>query len=97
MAGDYKIPFDEDGNLLDYVRYEGQADEWREKTWFEAELTYDGYSRGRSSVKFYFKDKSGHRYGMFATDVALLLDEGVIWEGEIYGLWTFVKRGRNYG
>lgn len=59
-------------------------------------LSYVGYSRGRSSVKFVYEDENKHEYEMFISDIhELLIAKKDI--GYICGYFTAVKRGANYG
>lgn len=69
---------------------------WKPNEEIYLRLHYDGYGRGRSSVTFYWKDDSGHRYPMFITDMNDLLKQGA-GVSNIYGIFTYVKRGANYG
>lgn len=69
---------------------------WRSNKQFKTTLFYDGYSRGRSSIKFDFTDPNGKRFSMFATDLDTMIKQGVPIK-EVYGVFEFVKRGQNYG
>lgn len=69
---------------------------WRPNEEVYLRLHYDGYGRGRSSVTFYWKDDNGHRYPMFLTDMNELLKQNV-GVSNIYGIFTYVRRGVNYG
>lgn len=69
---------------------------WKPNGEFELTLNYENYSRGRSSVTFYFRDEYGHRYPMFMTDFDDLLKEN-IGVHNIRAIFTYVKRGQNYG
>ena len=64
----------------------------------EVELTlhYQGYGRGRSAVTFYWVDDDGHKYPMFIKDVDELLRQD-IGTSSIHAIFTYVKRGANYG
>jgi len=92
-----KIPFDKNGNLLDY------AESWLvaqmiDNFQFEDTLQYDGYSRGRSSAKICFKSATtGKKYEMFLTDFDDLMNCRGFDKNTITGTWTFCKRGQNYG
>ena len=69
---------------------------WKPNEEIYLRLHYDGYGRGRSSVTFYWKDDNGHRYPMFLTDMNDLLKQNV-GVSNIYGIFTYVRRGANYG
>ncbi len=69
---------------------------WKPNEEIYLRLHYDSYGRGRSSVTFYWKDDNGHRYPMFLTDMNDLLKQNV-GVSNIYGIFTYVKRGANYG
>lgn len=69
---------------------------WKPNEEIYLRLHYDGYDRGRSAVTFYWKDSNGHRYPMFLTDMDDLLKRN-IGVSSLYGIFTYVKRGANYG
>lgn len=96
--GKYKIPFSENGSLMhfaDQTFY--KAAEWRDNYTFEATLEYVGLRRGRSAACFVVKDRNGCKYSMFMKDMEGVILKGQITEGEMFGTWTFTKRGSNYG
>lgn len=62
----------------------------------ELELEYETFGRGRSSVTFYWRDKNGTKYPMFATEIDRLIKNGMM-SNKIAGLWSAEKRGQNYG
>ena len=69
---------------------------WRPNEEVELTLHYKGYGRGRSAVTFYWVDQNGHEYPMFIKDVdeLLKLDMGT---SSVHAVFTYVKRGQNYG
>lgn len=69
---------------------------WKPNEEVELTLHYKGYGRGRSAVTFYWIDDNGHEYPMFIKDVDELLRED-IGVSRIHAIWTYVKRGQNYG
>lgn len=69
---------------------------WKPNEEVELTLHYKGYGRGRSSVTFYWLDDDGHEYPMFIKDVDELLRQD-IGASSIHAIWTYVKRGANYG
>ena len=92
-------------NLTDSERervYSGEeVVKWSDEVWKpnkEVELTlhYQGYGRGRSAVTFYWVDDDGHKYPMFLKDVDELLRQD-IGTSSIHAIFTYVKRGANYG
>lgn len=65
---------------------------------FTATLKIGVMSRGRSSAKLHFVDKDTLlEYEMFLTDIEDMLKNATIQNGEVSGLFVFVKRGKNYG
>ena len=69
---------------------------WKPNKEVELTLHYKGYGRGRSSVTFYWLDNEGHEYPMFIKDMDELLKEK-IGVSDIHAIFTYVKRGANYG
>lgn len=86
-----EIPFNERGDQEGY-----SGGQMRKNYIFTDTLYYDTFTRGRSSVKFYFKDAKGIRYEMFATDFSNLVKSENVSVG-VLGRWSFVKRGANFG
>ncbi len=65
---------------------------------FSDTMTFDGFSRGRSSVKAHFtSEATGKKYEMFISDFEDAIKTGEFREGRIEGKFTFVKKGENYG
>lgn len=69
---------------------------WKPNKEVELTLHYDHCGRGRSSVTFYWKDDDGHSYPMFLKDLDDMLTQDVC-RSTIHGIFTYVKRGANYG
>lgn len=84
------------GETVEIEIYPGRKEMWKPNEEIELTLHYNGYGRGRSAVTFYWKDDEGHQYPMFIKDVDELLrqDMGV---SSVHGIFTYVKRGANYG
>ncbi len=84
------------GEIVEIEVYSGRKEVWKPNEEIELTLHYDGYGRGRSAVTFYWKDDNGHKYPMFIKDVDELLrkDMGT---SSVHGIFTYVKRGANYG
>ena len=80
------------------VYYVGDGREviWKPNEEVELTLHYKDYGRGRSAVTFYWEDEYGHEYPMFIKDVDELLRQD-IGMSRIHAIWTYVKRGANYG
>ena len=108
MAGDYKIPFDSEGNQLHY------PDTWKTIVWqdnfeFVGPITVKDMRRGRSAAYFVveispfvspepLKMKGLAEGTMFMTDfLDAIRRNGAHPGGLVSGLFTFVKRGQNYG
>lgn len=75
---------------------ENKKEVWKPNEEVELTLHYKGYGRGRSAVTFYWVDDDGHRYPMFIKDVDELLRQD-IGTSSIHAIFTYVKRGANYG
>ena len=74
----------------------GSNEVWKPNKEVELTLHYQGYGRGRSAVTFYWVDDDGHKYPMFIKDVDELLRQD-IGTSSIHAIFTYVKRGNNYG
>ena len=74
----------------------GSNEVWKPNMEVELTLHYQGYGRGRSAVTFYWVDDDGHKYPMFLKDVDELLRQD-IGTSSIHAIFTYVKRGANYG
>ena len=75
---------------------ENKNEVWKPNKEVELTLHYKGYGRGRSAVTFYWVDDDGHKYPMFIKDVDDLLRQD-IGTSSIHAIFTYVKRGANYG
>ena len=92
--GNYKIPFDRNGNQMDYEGY--GVGEMKDNFEFFDTLTFQSYGRGRSSVTFTMKRASTNTtVSMFVSDFADIV--GKMNHGHITGTFTFTKKGQNYG
>lgn len=77
--------------------YDGaKVEVWKPNEEVELTLHYKGYGRGRSSVTFYWADDDGHEFPMFIKDIDELLKKS-IGTSSIHAIFTYVKRGANYG
>lgn len=71
---------------------------WKPNFEFKDTLKYNGYSRGCSSAKIhFFGEITGKHYEMFLSDFDDLMDEFGFNKNVVSGIFTFVKRGANYG
>lgn len=84
------------GEIVEIEVYSGRKEVWKPNEEIELTLHYDGYGRGRSAVTFYWKDDNGHKYQMFIKDVDELLRQDM-GTSSVRGIFTYVKRGANYG
>ena len=75
---------------------ESKNEVWKPNKEVELTLHYKGYGHGRSAVTFYWVDDDGHKYPMFIKDVDELLRQD-IGTSSIHAIFTYVKRGANYG
>ena len=69
---------------------------WKPNKEVELTLHYKGFGCGTSAVTFYWIDDDGHKYPMFIKDVDELLRQD-IGTSSIHAIFTYVKRGANYG
>ena len=84
------------GEIVEIEVYSGRKEVWKPNEEIELTLHYDGYGRGRSAVTFYWKDDNGHKYPMFIKDVDELLRQDM-GTSSVRDIFTYVKRGANYG
>lgn len=84
------------GETVEIETYSGRKEVWKPNEEIELTLHYDGYGRGRSAVTFYWKDDNNHQYPMFIKDVDELLRQDM-GTSSVHGIFTYVKRGANYG
>jgi hypothetical protein len=89
-----KVPIDKDGNMCSFCPAWTKRVKMIELDDFEDELTYSGYSRGRSSVRFSFIDSHGRHFPMFLSEFSKVV--AMMEGGMISGIWTAKKRGVNY-
>lgn len=84
------------GEIVEIEVYSGRKEVWKPNEEIELTLHYDGYGRGRSAITFYWKDDNGYKYPMFIKDVDELLRQDM-GTSSVRGIFTYVKRGANYG
>jgi hypothetical protein len=94
----YKIPLDREtgGQHLGYYRSQGA--EWVDNFEFVATLRIEWMSWRHSSTVRLIDDTTGKKYTMFIADLQNLIVVGkTISDSKISGIWTFVKRGTEFG
>ena len=84
------------GETVEIETYTGRKEVWKPNEEIELTLHYNGYGRGRSAVTFYWKGDNDHQYPMFIKDVDELLRQDM-GTSSVHGIFTYVKRGANYG
>jgi hypothetical protein len=96
--GDYQIPF-LNGKFQSYGdSWNRDKIEWRDNCEFEAKMKIIGYGRGRSSAVFDLEDQATkEQYSMFMSDTMHLIATTNLKKGCVSGVWTFCKKGTNYG
>jgi hypothetical protein len=94
--GNFKVPYDEAGNMMKAVHRWAVPHEWRDNTPFLAKLELDDWVDPRA-VKFKDVD-TGLYYPMFITEFVQLVKESELSEGVTYKIyWMAVKKCKDYG
>lgn len=105
---EYKIPFEQNGNLLSYVGYGGNTYfdykvkqqlpiVWEDNQVFQDSFEYAGYSQGRSSCHIYLKSTVNNRkHFVLLSDFDRIMKKGWMNNNIISGKFTFAKRGANF-
>lgn len=90
-------PVDENGNMIEYDGYLYGATKYSEKgiVEFEETMTFQYYTKGRSSLRFILKDSKGNIWSMMAQRIDHFVKHSV--NGVLTGKWVVCKRGQNYG
>lgn len=88
-------PVDAKGNMLEYVGYGSQAVAENIIKEFEETMTFQHYTKGRSSLRFILKDSKGREWSMMAQCIDYFVNYSV--NGVLSGKWVMCKRGQNYG
>jgi len=97
MKEPLKIPFTEDGVMLDWISPPSSMWKYtRDNFEFDSVMTIVGTRRGRSAAKFVLKDAGGRPYTMFMSEMLNMAKNAIIRRGSVEGTWTFCKRGENY-
>lgn len=92
----YKIPFrKETGHMLGWASGSSPYVDWKDNYEFEDTLIIRKSIRGTSSTKFIFEGSDGKNYEVFVKDMVDMFNHSI--KGKIHGMFTFCKRGENYG
>jgi len=95
---DIEIPFSiKTKELISYVGWNTTDIIWKQNYTFEKILTASDMSRGQSSATFTLVDDEGLEHNMFMKDMLTMVQNAKIEYGKINAVWTFIKRGQNYG
>ena len=96
-VGDYKIPFDDDGNMCrDGYYFPEEERHYKDNHIFEGSLKFIGYGNARSGSSYFrFKSSSGRIVYMFVSDFNDIVCRMV--KGTIKGPFTYTKKNKNYG
>jgi len=96
MGWNQKVPFDAEGNVLHYA-FDGHTN-WKTNYEFNDDLIIQGYQRGQSAAYFLLQsENNGKEYPMFISDFTEMIMNSQINKGKVKGLFTFCKKGRNFG
>jgi hypothetical protein len=93
------VPFDKDGNLIYDVK-NADMDKviWKDNFTFQDVLLFQSAEKGNSRMRLIFRSRLNHKtYSMFMVDMEDMLHKKNIVNGEVYGKWSFVKRGLFFG
>lgn len=94
--GVYQLPF-RDGALLHYPDYPTTTINWCDNHTMSATLTFQGFERGRSAAYAIWQTGDGKPWPMFLKDLGDVLARCDVRKASVTALWTFCKRGANYG
>lgn len=97
--GQYQIPFDASGNLMEAVYGWSNHNQvtWKDNYKFTDELEYVGYSQGRSSCHIELKSTTDNRqYHMTIGDFHECVIKRRFVDNKIKEEFTFAKRGTHY-
>jgi hypothetical protein len=94
---DIEIPFNRKTNSPIIYPMSYMDIRWEKNYIFDEILFIYGISRGTSSATFNASDENEIQYNIFMKDILYIIQNAKIENGKIHGLWTFIKRGKNYG
>lgn len=93
----YQIPFLPNGSVPHFAGYWMQNIIWKDPGEFSDTVKILGYYRGRSATGLEIEMSTGGKCAMFISDIADMLQKAEVKDGKVSGVWTFKKRGGNYG
>lgn len=104
---EYKIPFDQSGNLLSFVNYSNTYFDlkqnkmlpiaWEDNCVFKDSFEYADYSKGRSSCHIFLRSVINNRmHFVTISDFDRIMKAGWMIDNKITGEFTFAKRGANF-
>lgn len=94
----FQVPYQPDGSVPHYPEPWKHGElTWKDPEPFEATLTLDGMSRGRSAANFDFTSETGATFTVFMTDLVDMIRDRRWVEGRITATFVPCKRGQNYG
>lgn len=88
-------PVDKLGNMIEYIGYGSEEVAESVIKEFEETMTFQHYTKGRSSLRFILKDSKGREWSMMAQCIDYFVKHSV--NGVLTGKWVMCKRGQNYG
>lgn len=95
-AGQYPIPFDKNGDMLRYEKYDAVM---VDNSVFAGQLTLGDSARGMSAAYFtanlWRAGIGTRRVFVFISDIPEMFNASQ--QGLVEGYFTFTKRGQNYG
>ena len=86
-------PVDENGNMIDYDGSKRSGE--KDIVEFEETMTFQYYTKGRSSLRFILVDSQGREWSMMAQCIDYFVKHSA--NGVLSGKWIMCKRGSNYG
>lgn len=93
-----KAPYNDRGGVRYFEEWDYEDTFFCEVAEFSTTLTFVGISRGRSSLRFVFRDEKNHvEYSMFQGGFEDMLKSTKIENGKVTGKFQHVRWGSNYG
>lgn len=95
-----EVPFDrETGEMVPDLRWFWDESKlrWRDNYEFTSTLTYESFLRSDHAVRIVFRGDDGKEYHMFLKELHDILVGGGFDGNKVSGVWTFCKRGQNFG
>jgi len=93
---DGKIPYNEKTGSVPHYNYGWNETIWKDNHVFQDILSNFRFARGRSAA-YAIADSQfpGREHVVFLKDLGHMIP--LMLEGKIYGMFTYCKRGQNYG